>query len=97
MPIHQHPPPAASPRWSWKRYTSLGLAMLTCPCHLPLLLGALAGTALGGWLSQYTPAVFLAMLGVFIVALLYGLSASDRRRAGAETLPSHARQTEARR
>ncbi len=23
----------------WKQYLSLGLVVLTCPCHLPLLVG----------------------------------------------------------
>lgn len=55
----------------WKQYLSVGLAILTCPCHLPLLMGALAGTALGGWLSQYTLVVTLGMTGTFILVLLY--------------------------
>ena len=86
MPIPQNIPPRPSPRRGWKPYAGLGLALLTCPCHLPLLLGALAGTALGGWLRQYTLVVFLALLGLFVLALLYGFGALDRRRAMAETL-----------
>jgi mercuric ion transport protein len=63
----------------WKRYLSVGLAVLTCPCHLPLLLGVLAGTALGGWLSRYTWLVFPAMLGVFVLSLWYSVRAFNRR------------------
>ena len=88
---HQHPPPIASPRRGWKPYASLGLAMLTCPCHLPLLLGALAGTALGVWMRQYALVVFLAMLGLFVGALWYGFSALDRRHAVAEPPAPRAR------
>lgn len=55
----------------WKDCLSVGLAVLTCPCHLPLLLGALAGTALGGWLGQHTLAVTLGMAGIFLCALVY--------------------------
>ena len=66
-------PQATPPQHNWKRDLSLGLAMVTCPCHVPILLGVLAGTALGGWLQQYTPVVFLAMGGVFILSLYYGL------------------------
>jgi len=89
MPRHQHAPPGTAPRRTWKQSASLGLALLTCPCHLPLLLGALAGTALGGWLRQYTLVVFLALLGLFVLALLYGFGALDRRRAMAATLAHH--------
>jgi len=89
MPIPQNIPPRPSPRRGWKPYAGLGLALLTCPCHLPLLLGALAGTALGGWLRQYTLVVFLALLGLFVLALLYGFGALDRRRAMAATLAHH--------
>lgn len=70
-----------APRSPWKRYLSLGLAVLTCPCHLPLILVVLGGTALGGWLRQYSGVVFLAMLGVFGLALLHGLGALSRRQA----------------
>jgi len=89
MPIPQNIPPRPAPRRGWKRNASLGLALLTCPCHLPLLLGALAGTALGGWLSRYTLVVFLALLGLFVLALLYGFGALDRRLALAATLAHH--------
>ncbi len=57
----------------WKQFLSVGVAILTCPCHLPILAAALAGTALGGWLSQYTLIATLGMAGVFIIALMYGL------------------------
>lgn len=91
MPRHQHPPPGAVRRRRWKQSASLGLALLTCPCHLPLLLGALAGTALGAWLRQYTLVVFLAMLGICVGALLYGCSAVQRRHAMAEPSAPRAR------
>jgi mercuric ion transport protein len=62
----------------WKHYLSLALAVLTCPCHLPLLIAALAGTALGGWLSQYTFVVILGMTGIFMLAVLYSFRAFTR-------------------
>jgi mercuric ion transport protein len=91
MPRHQHAPPDAAPRRTWKQSASLGLALLTCPCHLPLLLGALAGTALGAWMRQYALAVFLAMLGICVWALRYGCSALDRRHGVAEPPAPRAR------
>ena len=62
----------------WKPYLSAGIALLTCPCHLPLLAAVLAGTALGGWLSQYTLAVTMGMTGIFILAVLYSFRAFSR-------------------
>lgn len=57
---------------------SLGLAAATCPCHLPIAVGLLAGTAFGAWLHQHSVVVALVMLGVFITALLYGLKGFNR-------------------
>ena len=63
----------------WKQYLSVGVAMLTCPCHLPILVGALAGTTLGGWLSQYTLVVTLGMAGICLIAVLYSFRAVTRQ------------------
>ena len=52
---------------------SLGLALVTCPCHVPILLGLLAGTVLGAWLRPYMLVAFLTMSGVFVLTLYYGL------------------------
>ncbi len=65
--------PVATSRRGWKSLLSLGLAALACPCHLPIVVGLLAGTTLGAWLSQHSVIVTLVMLGVFVAALLYGL------------------------
>jgi mercuric ion transport protein len=67
----------------WKQYLSVGVAMLTCPCHLPILVAALVGTALGGWLSQHSLEVTLGMAGMFVLALLYSLRTLTRP----ETMP----------
>lgn len=70
--------PVASSRRGWKSLLSLGLAALACPCHLPLVLGLLAGTTLGAWMNQHTLVVILMMLGVFVVSLRYGMRSFDR-------------------
>jgi mercuric ion transport protein len=62
----------------WKQYLSVGIAILACPCHLPLFAVVLAGTALGGWLNQYTLAVTLGMAGIFILAVLHSFRAFTR-------------------
>jgi mercuric ion transport protein len=60
-------------RRDWKRVLSLGLAVVTCPCHIPIFLVLLAGTVLGAWLRHYLLVAVLAMSGVFVVTLYYGL------------------------
>ncbi|MBI4562566.1 MAG: mercury resistance protein [Candidatus Rokubacteria bacterium] len=71
LPIRQD----SSPPGSLKGYLLLGLAFVTCPCHLPLLLAILAGTGLAGALSQYFGFAFLALTVVFVVSLVWGLRA----------------------
>jgi mercuric ion transport protein len=63
-----------------KRYFLLGLAMVTCPCHLPLLLVVLAGTGLAGVLSQHFGAAFLILSAIFVTSLLSGLKALKKER-----------------
>lgn len=53
-----------------RRGMGLALALVTCPCHLPvtapLLLGLLAGTALGSYLSTHME-VLAAVSGVLFL------------------------------
>lgn len=60
---------------SLKGYLLLGLAFVTCPCHLPLLLVILAGTGLAGALSEYFWLAVLALSAIFVVSLSLGLRA----------------------
>ena len=60
---------------SLRAYLLLGVAVVTCPCHLPILLALLAGTSLAGLLSQHVELVF------FMVSLLLGLRALRRESA----------------
>ena len=69
---------------SLKGYLLLGLAFVTCPCHLPLLLAILAGTGLAGVLSQYLGVTALALSVIFLASLLLGLKAL---KGGGETRP----------
>jgi len=64
---------APAPPRSLKGYLLLGLAFMTCPCHLPVLLGVLAGTGLAGALSQYFGLVFFLLSVIFVTALVLGL------------------------
>jgi len=44
------------------------LAFLTCPCHLPILLLLLSGTAAGTFLSQNLALAFMLLLPVFLLS-----------------------------
>ncbi|MBI3127683.1 MAG: mercury resistance protein [Candidatus Tectomicrobia bacterium] len=47
----------------------LGVAFLTCPCHLPIYLVLLGGTALGAAVSG-SPGVTFALMGVVFLGAL---------------------------
>ncbi len=65
-------PEAGRPR---KAYLLLGVAAVTCPCHLPLALALLGGTALAAVLREHAAAAFAVMTVVFAGSLLRGLRA----------------------
>ncbi len=50
------------------RYLMAALAIATCPCHLPVLLVVLGGTALGAALSEYAAVVMLAPSVLFALS-----------------------------
>lgn len=58
-----------------KGYLLLGLAFVTCPCQLPLLVAVLAGTGLAGALSQHVSLAFVVLSVMFVTSLLLGLNA----------------------
>jgi len=58
-----------------KGYLLLGLAFVTCPCHLPLLVAVLAGTGLAGALSQHVGLAFVVLSVMFVTSLILGLNA----------------------
>ncbi len=49
------------------RYVLAAVAVVTCPCHLPILLAVLGGTALGAALAQHL-GVAQAVLTVLFVS-----------------------------
>ena len=86
MSGHKQIPQGTVPQRDWKRVLSLGLAIVTCPCHVPILLGLLAGTVLGAWLRQYILVASLAMGGVFVLTLYYGLKRHERPTSVSQSL-----------
>lgn len=74
-------PRAGSPK-SLKGYLFLGLAVVTCPCHLPILLAVVAGTGLAGVLTQYFGLVVVALTVIFGASLFLGLRAMKGEGSG---------------
>jgi len=50
-------------------YLFTALALVTCPCHLPILLALLAGTTAGAYLSEHWGIAALALTALFALSL----------------------------
>ena len=60
------PAPARRRRWSW----ALGfLALITCPCHVPLPALALSGTAAGALLAAHFDKTLMLFSVLFLLSL----------------------------
>jgi mercuric ion transport protein len=60
-----------------KRGIILTLAVVACPCHLPVLLAVLGGTTIGAFLASNVVPVFVVLSAVFVGALTVGLRAFE--------------------
>lgn len=49
-------------------YLWAGVAVLVCPCHLPLILGALAGSTVGALLSRHWLLGLLGLIALFLLS-----------------------------
>lgn len=49
-------------------YFTGAIAVLTCPCHLPILLVLLSGTAAGAFLSENLGLAVLVLLPLFLLS-----------------------------
>lgn len=45
------------------------LAVVACPCHVPLIIALFAGTTFGASLASHTGLLYGAMTGLFVVAV----------------------------
>lgn len=70
-------------------YVMGALAFLTCPCHLPILLLVLSGTAAGGYLSQNLGIAFLLLLPVFLLSAFATWRLLDSGRNDCKHVPHH--------
>ncbi len=57
------------------------LAVLTCPCHLPILAVVLAGTSAGAFLGKYWVLAALGLAGLFLLSMARALRAFRERSA----------------
>lgn len=61
------------------RYVMAALAVVTCPCHLPILAAVLAGTAFGAAITEHLG------LAVFVSTVLFIASAWGAMRLFSKT------------
>ncbi|MFM0758132.1 broad-spectrum mercury transporter MerE [Paraburkholderia strydomiana] len=59
----------------WRAWLWGALAALTCPCHLPIVLLALSGTAAGALVSQHKGIAVVVLLVLFALSLTRALRA----------------------
>ena len=52
-----------------------GLAVLTCPCHLPVLAVVMAGTTAGAYVGEQWGFAVLGLTGLFVLSLVRALRA----------------------
>lgn len=63
------PTPTPTVRQRISAYLFAALALVTCPCHLPILLVLLAGTTAGGYLSEHWGIAALALTALFVLSV----------------------------
>ncbi|MFQ5851897.1 MAG: mercury resistance protein [Candidatus Binatia bacterium] len=56
-----------------KGYVNLAIAALTCPCHVPIYLLILGGTAFGVFLRDNVLLLILGLTVIFLPTLFRGL------------------------
>ncbi len=54
------------------------LAVLSCPCHLPILAAVLVGTSLGAFIDEHGGIAAIALTGLFVLSLGRLLRASHK-------------------
>ncbi len=68
------------------------LAVIACPCHVPLILALLAGTTFGASLASHTGLLYGAMTALFVGALVFLFARTNRTGDAASTAPAQARE-----
>jgi mercuric ion transport protein len=60
MPVETHKP--------FTGYLWGALAVLTCPCHLPILVAVLPSTTTGAFIREHWGVAALALTGLFVLS-----------------------------
>lgn len=63
----------------WKSGLLVALAVVTCPCHVPIVLTLLAGTTVGGLLAAHTGLLITGMAFIFVGTLAVAGFLAGRR------------------
>lgn len=50
------------------RYLLAAIAVLTCPCHLPIWIAVLASTAIGTAMTSHTGLALVALTALFVTS-----------------------------
>lgn len=50
------------------RYAMTAVAVITCPCHLPILAAVLGGTALGAAITEHMGIAVVVLTALFIAS-----------------------------
>ncbi len=56
-----------------KGYMNLAIAAVTCPCHVPVYLAVLGGTAFGVFMKDNIILLILGLTAIFLLTLTRGL------------------------
>ncbi len=54
------------------------LAVVACPCHVPLIIALVAGTTFGATLANHAGLLYGAMTALFVGALVFGFARIGR-------------------
>lgn len=57
---------------TWRGYALLITGIVACPCHFPLWIGLIAGTAVGGFFLANWSWLVAALFAYFVVAMVIG-------------------------
>ncbi len=72
-----------------KGYLNLAIAALTCPCHIPIYLAILGGTAYGVFLRDNIFLIIAGLAVIFLITLTRGLklvNEDKKQREGSDSL-----------
>jgi mercuric ion transport protein len=72
-----------------KGYINLAIAALTCPCHVPIYLAVLGGTAFGVFMKDNIILLILGLTAIFLLTLTRGLrlvKEDKEQREGSDSL-----------